>query len=204
MDNTKNGYIILGAGGHGAVIADILYKSGADFLGFLDDTLLVGTEILGSKVLGGFDSCTEYQNVLFLIGLGYNDQRKKIAEKYNIEYGIAIHPSAIIGHSVKISVGTVLMAGSIVNPRTTIGRHCIINTNASVDHDNTLGDFVHISPGAALAGHVKVGDNTHIGIGAAVRNEITISHNTTIGAGAAVVKDITIPGTYVGVPARKI
>jgi len=204
MNNISKGYIILGAGGHGAVIADILRRCGSDFLGFLDDTLPLGSEILSAKILGKFNNCIDYPDALFIIGLGYNDQRKKVAETYDIKYGIAIHPGAIIGESVEISAGTVVMAGGIINPRTTIGEHCIINTNASVDHDNKLGSFVHISPSAALAGHVQIGNNTHIGIGAVVKNEISICSDTIIGAGAAVVKNITTPGTYVGVPARKI
>ena len=204
MNNIEKDYIIIGAGGHGAVIADILYKRGFSLKGFLDDNIEVGTEILGAKVLGKVDTCLNYPDCMFIIGIGNGLIRKKIADKYPLEYGSAIHPSAIIGSQVKIGRGSVLMAGTILNPRTTIGKHCIINTAVSLDHDNILGDFVHISPNVASGGDVTIGPCTHIGIGTTIKNNITICPDTTIGAGAVVVKDITEPGTYIGVPARLV
>jgi sugar O-acyltransferase (sialic acid O-acetyltransferase NeuD family) len=197
-------YIIIGAGGHAAVIADILIKSGFKLKGFLDDSVPQGTEIMGAKVIGEVERCSEFKECFFIIGIGDNNTRKRIAETYPLNYGTAVHPSAVIGGQVDIGAGSVLMAGSIVNPRTAIGRHCIINTNASVDHDNVLGDYSHISPGAALGGAVTVGDLTHIGLGASVRNNISVCGGVTVGAGAAVVKNIDAPGIYAGVPARKI
>ena len=202
--SVKREYIILGAGGHAAVIADILYKSGCSLKGFLDDAVAVGTDVLGSKVIGKIDNCRDYSECLFIIGIGENHIRKRIAGKYSLEYGKAIHPSAIIGQQVEIGCGTVIMGGCVINSRTVIGKNCIVNTRASVDHDNKLGDFVHISPGAVLGGTVFVEDGTHIGIGACVKNNICICNDVIVGAGALVVKNINDPGTYVGVPARRI
>ena len=197
-------YIILGAGGHAAVIADILYCRGDSLRGFLDDSIDVGTEVLGARVIGKLHDCDIYGDCVFIIGIGDNNKRKKIAEKYKFNYGLAIHPSAIVGHEVEIGCGTVVMAGSIINSRTVVGSHCIINTKASIDHDNSLGDYVHISPGATLGGTVQIGSVTHIGIGVCVKNNISVHDNVIVGAGAVVVSDIVEHGTYVGVPARRI
>jgi len=204
MDKIKKDYIIIGAGGHGAVIADILYNRGFSLIGFLDDNLKIGTDILGTKVLGKIETCLDHSDCMFIIGIGDNTTRQKIALTYPIQYGSAIHPSAIIGEQVKIGLGSVLMAGTILNPRTTIGSHCIINTGACLDHDNTLEDFVHISPKVVSGGSVTVGSKTHVGIGAVIKNNVTICPDTTIGAGAVVVNNITQPATYVGVPAVPI
>ena len=202
--HTERPYIILGAGGHGAVIADILYQCGCSLKGFLDDGAAVGTEIFDLKVIGAIDDCNKYAECLFLIGIGDNIIRKIIAEKYPLEYGTAIHPSSVIGKQVEIGCGTVIMAGVAVNSRTNIGKHCIVNTKTSIDHDNNIGNFAHVSPGATLGGTVSVGDCTHIGIGATVKNNITICNDVVVGAGAVVVKDITGPGVYIGVPAGRI
>ena len=196
-------YIIIGAGGHAAVIADILQKSCCHVKGILDDAIAVGTEVLGVKVLGKADKCLDHLECLFIIGVGNNHTRKRIAQSYRLEYGVAIHPSAIIGEQVEIGCGSVLMAGCIINPRTAIGEHCIINTGASIDHDNKISDFAHISPGAALGGDVFVGSRSHIGIGACVRNNIIICDDVVVGAGSAVVKDIVESGVYLGAPAQK-
>ena len=58
--------------------------------------------------------------------------------------------------------------------------------------------------GAHIAGTVTVGQSTWIGAGAVVSNNLRICDNVMIGAGAVVIRDIEEPGTYVGVPARKI
>jgi len=67
-----------------------------------------------------------------------------------------------------------------------------------------LEDFVHVSPGSHLAGKVSVGKSSWLGIGSVVSNNVNICSGCNVGAGAVVVKDITEPGTYVGVPARRV
>ena len=137
-------YIIMGAGGHAVVIADILFKCGYSLKGFLDDVVAIDTDILGARLLGRLDDCMKHLDCLFLIGVGDNQTRKNIAQMYAIEYGVAIHPTAVIGSQVSIGQGTVVMAKSVINARTTIGEHCIVNTSATVEHDNHILDFVHV------------------------------------------------------------
>lgn len=203
--------IIIGAGGHARVIADIILKSGDKVEGFLDDNIEVGTKIdnqEGFEVLGKISASLELQEknpkLEFIIGIGNNNIRKHIAEEYNLKYYTAIHPTANIGFGVVIKEGTTVMANACISPSTYIGKHCIINTAAIVEHDNIIREYVHISPNATLAGTVVVGIKSHIGAGATIINNINVASNVIIGAGAVVVKDITESGTYVGVPARKI
>lgn len=203
--------IILGASGHAKVIADIILKSQDKVVGFLDDNIdLLNQEIFnGLKVLGAINDQninTYTKNCYFIIGIGDNHTRKTLAEKYNhLKWYTAIHPNAVIANGVQISKGTVIMAGSVINPDTYIGEHCIINTCSSIDHDNVLGNYVHISPGAHLSGSVRVDDGTWICAGSTVINNLHIAANNIIGAGAVVVKSIEDSGhTYVGIPSKKI
>ena len=199
--------IIIGAGGHAKVIADIIYKSGDNLIGFLDDNLAnKGKEIyLGKKVLGTTKDIENYNKNYFIIGIGNNSIRKKINNENNLKLYTAIHPSAIIAQDVKIGTGSVIMAGVVINPGTVIGKNCIINTCSSLDHDNLLEDYVHISPGAHLAGTVTIKEGTWICTGAIVKNNITIGKNNIIGAGATVIKNIEEEGcTFVGIPVKKL
>lgn len=189
--------IIIGASGHGKVIADIIKKSGDEVYGFLDDDT-------SKDVIGKVEDSVNYKDMYFVIAIGNNEIRKMIAERYDLKYYTAIHPTAVIGEDVAIGAGTVVMANAVINPASSIGRHCIINTGAVVEHDNIIDDFVHISPNAALCGTVKVGEGTHIGAGAVVRNNVSIGSNIIIGVGAAVVKNIDKPGVYIGVPAKEL
>lgn len=198
--------VIIGAGGHGRVVADIVSASGDKVLGFLDDN----TEADGSPgdipLLGCIDDFVNYKKSSFVIAIGDATIREYIACKLkNVNWYTAIHPSAIISETnVNIEEGTVIMPGVIMNSGAFVGKHCIVNSGAIVEHDNYIDDFAHISVGARLAGTVHVGKKTWIGIGATVSNNVFICDQCTIGAGAVVLRDIEEPGTYVGVPAKRV
>lgn len=192
--------VIIGASGHGKVIADIALKTGYEVIGFLDDNDTL-QENCGFPVLGKTKDIVKYKDQCeFVIAIGNNSIRENVAEKYNVQWATLIHPAAVLGINVQVGEGTVVMANAVINPCASIGKHCIINTGAIIEHDNTLEDYVHISPNATLAGTVCVGRKTHIGVGACVKNNVIIAENVVIGAGAVVVKDIEESGVYVGVP----
>ncbi len=196
--------IIIGASGHGKVIADIAIKNGYEIVGFLDDNDTI-QNALGFPVLGKVENVSQYLGTCeFVIAIGDNAIRKKIAEQYEVKWATLIHPSAVIGTDVQIGNGSVVMANAVINPSTKVGQHCIVNTGGIIEHDNVLANYVHVSPKAALAGTVHVGEGTHIGIGACVKNNLEIVDEVIVGAGAVVVKDICEKGVYIGVPARRM
>ena len=176
-------------------------------IAFLDDDESIKTS-MGLKVIGKMaDAFTYKDEADFFVAIGKNATREKVQGKL-MDQGMTvvklIHPSAVIGTDVEIGMGTVVMAGVVINSSSRIGEGCIINTSSSLDHDNIIEDYVHISPGASLAGTVKVGKGSWIGIGSVISNNVNICSGCKVGAGAAVVKDITEPGTYVGVPVRRV
>lgn len=198
--------LIIGAGGHAKVVADIVLRNGDNLIGFLDDSdEKQGVTVFKDyKVIGKVLDAEEYKDCYFIVAIGDNHIRAEVAGKLNVKYYTAVHPNATIADTVKIGEGTVVMAGVVINPDTIIGEHCIINTSCSIDHDNKIGDYVHISPGAHLAGSVSVGNNSWICIGVIIINNISIVDGIIVGAGATVLSDINEPGTYVGCPAKKI
>ena len=201
--------VVIGAGGHAKVIADIIEKSSDIVYGFLDDNKVIGEKVIKDyRVLGKISECTALQkqnkSIYFIIGIGNNYVKKSISEKYSLNYYTAIHPSSNIGLQVKIGQGTTVMANACINSDAQIGKHCIINTGAIIEHDNIIQDYVHVSPNATLCGTVQVGAFTHIGAGTVIRNNINITSECVVGAGAVVVKNIEEKGTYLGAPARKV
>ena len=189
--------VILGAGGHAHVIADIIEAEGNKVVAFLDDNLEQ------KDCLGKIGDYTKFLDCEFVIGIGDADIREKLS-KIHVKWHTAIHPSAIISKSSKIDEGTVVMSNVVVNCRTMVGKHCIINTGAIVEHDNCIGDFSHVSVGAKLGGSVSIGEKNWIGIGSTIINDVSICDNVFIGAATLVIKNIKERGTYIGVPCRKI
>lgn len=200
--------LIIGAGGHGHVVAEIALKMNRwSQIAFLDNNEKRGSA-LKLDIIGKSDDAFRYiyEYDLF-VAIGDNRIREELHEKLETagaNIPVLIHPQSIVGENVSIGTGSVLMAGSVINCSSKIGKGCIVNTAATVDHDNVIEDFVHLSPGTHLAGNVRVGKGTWIGIGSLVSNNISISSRSIIGAGAVVIKDIITAGTYVGVPAKGV
>ncbi len=193
--------IIIGASGHGKVVADIAMLNGYTDIVFLDDNA-VTKEGAGFSVLG---KSTEAPEGEVFVAIGNTEDRKHLMEYYcNRSMPVLIHPNAVVAKDVKIGAGTVVMAGAVINPGAKIGTGCIINTCSSVDHDCIISDYVHIAVGSHLCGTVLVGQETLIGAGATVSNNVNVCENCTIGAGAVVTCDLSAPGTYVGVPAKRL
>lgn len=192
--------VIIGAGGHGRVIADIAKLCGYQEIVFLDDAQIEG-------VAGKVCDYTKYiQTSDFVVGIGNNSIREKIHQELsgsNAEIVTLIHPKAVVAEQVQLGRGTTVMAGAVINVGTVVGDGVVINTNSSIDHDCLIGDFCHVSVGASLCGTVRIGRQTMISAGATVIHNVTVCDNCMIGAGAVVIRNIDEQGTYVGVPARK-
>lgn len=198
--------IIIGASGHGKVVADIAKNIGYSSIRFLDDNSSV--DYCGNyQVIGRIEVFKNYRDCDFIVGIGNAIVREKIQnmlikEKCNVI--TLIHPNAVVASDTEIGIGTVVMAGAVINSGSKIGNGVIVNTCSSVDHDCTVQNFSHIAVGAHIAGTVFVGEKTWIGAGATIINNIDIAKNCMIGAGAVVVNNINEKGVYVGVPAKLI
>ena len=198
----KKSIVIVGAGGHGRVVADAALLSGYKQVYFLDDADSCAVELSGktSDYINYVNDCD------FFVAIGSSTIREKITNillSGGANIVTVIHPSAVIGSNVSIGEGTFVGPGAVINTRSIIGKGVIINTCSSVDHDCIVEEFCHISVGSHIAGTVTIGKGTFFCAGSTVINNLSICSDCIIGAGAVVVKDITEPGTYVGVPAKK-
>lgn len=207
-----NRLAILGAGGHGQVLAESAEASGWEEIVLFDqrwrEIQTAGTLANQQWSLGGtWDDFLVNHKMYDAAAVGIGDSVKRIAwiERLialNVNLPVITHPKAIVSRYAQLGVGTVVFAGAVVQTLASLGRGCIVNTNSSVDHHCKLADGVHVCPGANIAGGVNVGANSWIGIGSSVKELVTIGSRSTIGAGAAVVNDIPDDVIAVGVPAR--
>ena len=205
--------VILGAGGHGKVLAAALLRAGQTVLGFLDpDPSLLGKKILGLPVLGDDEVLKQAENKHWRLvngigSVGRPARRREIFERLKargFSFATVIDPSAIVAPEVEIGEGAQILAGAVIQPGAYIGRNCIVNTRASIDHDTVLGAHVHVAPGAVLSGCVILGDEVHIGTGAAIKQGIRIGSGAVIGVGSAVIHDVPSDSLQAGVPARPL
>ena len=202
--------LIIGAGGHGKVVADCAAATGRwTEIRFLDDRYPETKQVSDWAVIGRTDAWKEHSADEWdlLVALGDNRLRGELLDRL-LEAGreapVLVHPTAVISPRAELASGTVVFSRVVVNPDAVVGRGSILNTGCIVEHDCRLGEFVHISPGACLAGGASVEDRAWIGIGAVLKQEIRVGQDAVVGAGAAVVVDVPSGRTVVGVPAREI
>ncbi len=202
---------IIGHGGHGRVIQDLLeHFPEHRFIGFLDDQYETFEEQDGF-ICAPLDYAprlrSHFYDIRFINAIGDNLIRKKVFERLEIPkdfYLTLVHPKAVVSGSAFIGDGTVVMANAVVNPGAVIQDHVILNTGAIVEHDCRVESFSHISPNATLTGSAIIERGVHIGSGATLLPGVKVGQWTTVGAGSTVLKDLPPYSTAVGVPAKVI
>jgi sugar O-acyltransferase (sialic acid O-acetyltransferase NeuD family) len=200
---------ILGASGHGKVVADVAECCGWHEVIFFDDAWPEVSHNGHWKVEGDSQllaaSLDDFTGVIVAIGdNGIRAEKLRWLLDMSAPVVTLTHPSAIVSQYAELGAGTVVMPGVVVNVSACIGEGVILNTGCSIDHDCSIGDCAHISPGARLAGGVQIGAHSWVGIGACVKQLVHIGQQVTVGAGAVVVADLPDGVTAVGVPAKSI
>jgi UDP-N-acetylbacillosamine N-acetyltransferase len=205
--------VIWGAGGHAAIVADIIrLQPDYELVGFLDDTNpeTRGTQYCGQSILGGREALpgllvADVRHLIVCIG--ENQVRLNLAafaRANGFALATAIHPRATIAGDAVVEAGTVIAAGAVVNPGACVGEQVIVNTSASVDHHCVIEDGAHIGPGAHLGGAVKVRRGAWVGIGATIIERVEIGAGAIVGAGAVVMRDVPPRVVAYGAPARVV
>jgi sugar O-acyltransferase (sialic acid O-acetyltransferase NeuD family) len=205
--------VIVGAGGHAQVVADILLRMRAAGeaiwpVGYVDDDeALAGQRFLDLPVLGTVADLAAVDHDAVVVAVGDNATRQRLFARLRgngERFAVARHPGAVVAPDVPVGPGSMICAGAVVNPRSTIGADTILNTGCTVDHHNRVGDHAHVAPGVHLGGEVTIGEGAFVGIGSVVIPRRAIGAWATVGAGSVVTKGIPDGATAVGMPARVV
>ena len=203
--------VIIGASGHGGMLADCIEKEGVlHIVGFIDSFKEKGTSIHGYTILGTEDDLPfliQKHNIhCAILGIGNNWTRKKMVERVhtlapNLEFVSTVHPSVIIGKNVQIGRGSAVLPGAIVNANAEVGEFCILNTNSSLGHDGKMEDFSSIASGVCTGGDLWLGKYSAVSLGANIIEGIIIGEHSVVGAGALVIKHVNSYTVVYGSPA---
>jgi len=214
-DTAELEYVLVGGGGHAAVVLEAIRATGLiDPQGVLDaDPARRGGNLSGIPILGGDEAWPELvrqglRRFVAAIGsTGDTGLRRRVFERMVSQGGVGLtirHPTAVVSPSAVLGAGCQVLAGAIVNTGAAIGRNVIVNTGAIVEHDCRIGDHTHLATGCRLAGGVEIGEGTHVGIGATVIQGIRIGRDAVIAAGAVVIRDVADRAVVGGVPAAEL
>lgn len=202
----KNKLAILGAGGHGKVVADIAQKLEWSEIIFFDDNYDLSTNSTwflagGSSEL--ISALHDYDGVIVAVGNNNIRWEKHLQlKRLGAKLVSIISGDAVVSRYCQIGLGTVVMPGSIINIESCIGEASIVNTATTIDHECSIGYATHLSPGSNLSGNVRIGNFTWIGTGASIKNNVSIGSNAIVGTGSVVVADVLDNQIVMGNPAR--
>lgn len=198
--------IILGFGGHARSVADVALANGYASLIFVDSNAAPNETFLGHPVIKTTEMLDPSWREAFPASGDPKIRQAQCAfiESAGLTLVSLVSPRATIGAGATIKAGVFVGHHAHVGPMATIGHACIVNTSAVVEHESSTGDYSHVSVGAIVAGRSRIGNFSLLGAGATIIDGRIVADHVTIGAGAVVAKSIDEPGTYVGVPARKV
>lgn len=207
--------VIIGAGDFGREVTSLVERINEesqewDLIGFVDDNPQIQNSLIeGYPVLGNTSWLKDYPKELYAVcSLGESQTRKKVIQKIRscnrIRFATLIDPAAILMRGVTVEEGSIICAGTVLAINTIVGNHSIINLNCTIGHDTMTGDFFTAHPGTNISGKVIIDESGYFGTGCKVIQGVHITGDCVFGAGAVILRNIEIPGTYVGVPARKV
>lgn len=207
-NNYSHVLCIIGAGGHGKVVADAALRQGIyNNVCFVDERVGVIPGPLGLSIVGNDSQIPNliHSDASFIVAIGDNKLR---ADKFNTlvklsaKLATVVHPSAVVSDGVGIGRGTVVLAGAIINADSTVGENVIVNSGAIIEHDCQISEHCHMAPRSVMTGGGSIGSGGLFGVNACTIPGVSIGKNSIVGAGAVVITDIPENQVAVGVPAR--
>ena len=201
--------IIVGAGGFGRELCQLISASGWTVAGFVDAADLADTASLARPLLGDDAALPQLRRQCgnAFIAVGDLERRRRICarlEELDFTLPVFVHPSAYAADTALLAQGVIVYPNASLLHRVSLGRCVLVNANASIGHDTVCGDFTTINPNSAISGNVTIGSEVLIGAGATIIERLKIADHAVVGAGSVVIRAITAPGTYVGNPSRKV
>jgi sugar O-acyltransferase (sialic acid O-acetyltransferase NeuD family) len=210
-------FYIIGAGGLGKQVLNLIQKINADKLTF-DFKSFVDLQIkevkCKNKTYGVLhddkfiEKIEKESEVNIAVATGFPEINYKIVQKYksyNFNYPNIISPNAITNDlSFSDKKGNILLDGAILSVDSDLHDFNIFNLNVTIGHDVSIGSYNVFNPGANISGDCIVKDKILFGTNCTVIQGLSITDNCTISAAAFVSRDITEKVIAVGNPARII
>jgi sugar O-acyltransferase (sialic acid O-acetyltransferase NeuD family) len=199
--------LILGAGGHGRVVADAALRQAAwtsVIASDRDPARCSAGELLPGVTLVPLAQAFFHADAVH-VAIGNAQARQAEAHAAGLaRLATVIHPGASVSAHARVGAGCFIAAQAVVAPGATLGTGVIVNHGAVADHDVVIGDFCHLAPRCAVGGGVRLGQQVLVGAGASVLPGLAVCGGAVLGAGAVVHRPVDQPGRYAGVPARRM
>src|SRR5882762_8393920 len=174
--------LVMGAGGHGRVVADLAAECGWTVAGFTD-------RVTGASILGRDEDLTALAAAgamdAAVVGVG----------------NAALDRRTALFQLLKAS-GVVVFAGGVLGSSVEVGDNAVVYSGVIAEHDCRIGAHAYLSPGVVLCGGVTIEAGGFLGARATVLPNLTVGKEAEVAAGAVVISDVPAGERVMGVPAR--
>lgn len=164
--------LIVGAGGHGHVVAELARACGYSRIDFADDRSPGAAGALSDiPSLAPRYSATA-------VSIGNLPLRKALLDRLAslpVPIPALVHPASTVSPSAQIGPGALVLPGAIVHTNAVVGMGAIISAGAVIDHDAVVGPCAHVDAGAVVAARASVPPLTKVPAGTCVRPDSPIN-----------------------------
>jgi sugar O-acyltransferase (sialic acid O-acetyltransferase NeuD family) len=206
--------LLIGASGFARETAEAVRAINAhhptwELLGYLDDDPeLHGRYLTGLPVLGPLELVHRRPSARVAVCTGRPDNylsRRAIAARLGLpedRYATIVHPTASVGGSCHLGVGSILLSHVDLTADVTIGRHVAVMPQVVLTHDCRVDDWATIAAGVRIGGSCHIAAEAYIGSGACLREGVSVGARALIGMGSLVLADVAPERLWYGTPAR--
>ena len=172
-----------------------------------DDPARHGAMVGGVPVIGPLELVHDLPEALVVLTTGRPDNyvsRPLIAARLGLpdaRYATIVHPTAAIGSTCTVGVGSVLLAHVDLTADVRVGRHVALMPQVVLPHDARVDDFATLASGVRVGGACHVAEGAYIGAGACLRENITVGPRALVGMASVVTRDVPGERVWLGSPA---
>jgi sugar O-acyltransferase (sialic acid O-acetyltransferase NeuD family) len=186
-----SGLILIGAGGHGRVVAEACGRLGMPLVAYADPHVASWLDV--PHFSNENDAASAHPHAGFALGLAGTSPDALVRRRAVFQTLLPlsrpvtlVHPDASLADNARIGAGAQVMALARVAADAWVGEGAIINTGAIVEHGVRIGAFAHVAPGAIILGDASIGEAAMIGAGAIVLPGAVVDAGAMIKAGTRV------------------
>lgn len=206
--------LLIGAGGLAREAAEAVRAVNAvsatwNLLGFLDDDPAKHGRTFGpTSVLDETEAIDQYPDASALLCPVRPDNylsRRFLADRLQLDderYATIVHPSATVGSTCEIGLGSLLLAHVDLTADVVVGRHVVMMPQVVLSHDSRVDDWATLASGVRLGGSCRVEQGAYLGAGSCLREGVVIGERAMVGMGSVVTRDVPAGRLWFGVPAR--
>lgn len=178
------------------------------FGGFLDDRSGILDDFpCGPGIVGTVEAYQPHPADRLVLAIGEAPVRKAYAERLEARgarFVSVVHPTAVIGQSVKVGEGCILAPYSVLTASLQVGRFVNIGVFSCCSHHNRIGDWCQISGHCSLPGNVTLGEGVFLACGVVLVPGAQVGDWAYVGAGSVVLRRVPSRTKVFGNPAVPI